>query len=441
MKELKIINKSIEEIKEYENNAKEHPEWQIEQIANSIKEFGFNDPIAINADNQIIEGHGRLLAAKQLGLIEVPCIVLDGLTEVQERAYIIAHNKTTMNTDFDLDRLQYELNALKVEDFDLSLTGFSEYEIDSILNTSNLLLNKYGDVEEQKGNLIKKFIVPPFTIIDSTKNPWVSIKNKWKESINSLKGRSKELISEGYGTSLFDGAISEVFYKWFLPNEDIETKKILDPFCGGVVRGAVAELLGYKYTGFDIRKEQIDVNIEQSKELGISPKFILDDSENVDKYIDDDTQDLIFSCPPYLDLEVYSNNENDLSNMGYKDFINKYNIIIEKHCKKLKDNRFAIFVVGDVRDKNGVLIDFVGDTIKAFKNAGLNYYNHIIYKEPLGSAVIRAVRTFNATRKISKIHQNIIIFYKGNVKDIKKYFKEFYNENEIDDFINEIEKD
>ena len=377
-----------------------------------------------------------------MGLTEIPCIVLTGLTEAQERAYIIAHNKTTMNTDFDLDRLQYELNALKVEDFDLSLTGFSDGEIDSILNSSNLLLDKYGDVEEeQKGNLIKKFIVPPFTVINSMKEPWLSIKNKWKKSINSLKGRSKELIGEIYGTSLFDGAISEVFYKWFLPNKDIETKKILDPFCGGVIRGAVAELLGYKYTGFDIRKEQIDVNIEQSKELGILPKFILDDSENVDKYIDDGTQDLIFSCPPYLDLEVYSNNENDLSNMEYENFIIKYNIIIEKHCKKLKDNRFAIFVVGDVRDKNGVLIDFVGDTIKAFKNAGLNYYNHIIYKEPLGSAVIRAGRTFNATRKISKIHQNIIIFYKGNVKDIKKYFKEFYNENEIDDFINEIEKD
>lgn len=214
MKELKIINKNIDGIKEYENNAKEHPDWQIEQIANSIQEFGFNDPIAINTDNQIIEGHGRLLAAKQLGLTEIPCIVLDGLTEVQERAYIIAHNKTTMNTDFDL-----------------SLTGFSDDEIDSILNSNNLLLDKYGDVEEeQKGNLIKKFIVPPFTIIDSTKNPWVSIKNKWKESINSLKGRSKELIDEKYGTSLFDGAISEVFYKWFLPNGDIETKKNIRPF-------------------------------------------------------------------------------------------------------------------------------------------------------------------------------------------------------------------
>lgn len=442
MKELKIINKNIDDIKEYENNAKEHPDWQIEQIANSIKEFGFNDPIAINADNQIIEGHGRLLAAKQLGLTEIPCIVLDGLTEVQERAYIIAHNKTTMNTDFDLDRLQYELNALKVEDFDLSLTGFSDDEIDSILNSSNLLLDKYGDVEEeQKGNLIKKFIVPPFTIIYSTKNPWVSIKNKWKESINSLKGRSKELIDERYGTSLFDGAISEVFYKWFLPNGDIETKKILDPFCGGVIRGAVAELLGYKYTGFDIRKEQIDINREQSKELGISPKFILDDSENVDKYIDDDTQDLIFSCPPYLDLEVYSNNENDLSNMEYKDFINKYNTIIKKHCKKLKDNRFAIFVVGDVRDKNGILINFVGDTINAFKNAGLNYYCQVIYKEQIGSARLRVGKYFNGSRKLVKIHQNILVFYKGNVKDIKKYYKEFYNSDEVDDLINEVEED
>ncbi|WP_314347033.1 ParB/Srx family N-terminal domain-containing protein [Fusobacterium massiliense] len=151
MEELKIVIKNINDIKEYENNAKEHPDWQIEQIANSIQEFGFNDPIAINEDNQIIEGHSRLLAAKQLGLTEIPCIVLTGLTEVQERAYIIAHNKTTMNTDFDLDRLQYELNALKVEDFDLSLTGFGEYEIENLLSQNEEIdLDEFVSDEEKK---------------------------------------------------------------------------------------------------------------------------------------------------------------------------------------------------------------------------------------------------------------------------------------------------
>lgn len=149
MEELKIVIKNINDIKEYENNAKEHPDWQIEQIANSIQEFGFNDPIAINGDNQIIEGHGRLLAAKQLGLTEIPCIVLTGLTEVQERAYIIAHNKTTMNTDFDLDRLQYELNALKVEGFDLELTGFSEYEVEKL---------NYSALDEIKENDYSSFL-------------------------------------------------------------------------------------------------------------------------------------------------------------------------------------------------------------------------------------------------------------------------------------------
>lgn len=151
MRDLKITMMNIEDINEYENNAKQHPEWQIEQIANSIKEFGFNDPIAINEDNQIIEGHGRYLASKLLGINEVPCIVLTGLTEEQERAYIIAHNKLTLNTDFDLDKLQYELNALKVENFDLSLTGFEEYEIEALQQKAeDLDLSEFISDEEKE---------------------------------------------------------------------------------------------------------------------------------------------------------------------------------------------------------------------------------------------------------------------------------------------------
>jgi ParB-like chromosome segregation protein Spo0J len=145
---LKIITLKLDEIVPYENNAKEHPQWQVDQIAKSIQEFGFNDPIAVNGNKGIIEGHGRYLAAKELGMKELPCIILDNLTEEQERAYIIAHNKLTMNTGFDLEVLEYELNALKVEDFDLELTGFDETEIEDILNGNEIESFKNDDIEE-----------------------------------------------------------------------------------------------------------------------------------------------------------------------------------------------------------------------------------------------------------------------------------------------------
>nr|DAN86504.1 MAG TPA: ParB protein [Caudoviricetes sp.] len=145
---MKIITLKLDEIVPYENNAKEHPQWQVDQIAKSIQEFGFNDPIAVNGNKGIIEGHGRYLAAKELGMKELPCIILDNLTEEQERAYIIAHNKLTMNTGFDLEVLEYELNALKVEDFDLELTGFDETEIEDILNGNEIESFKNDDIEE-----------------------------------------------------------------------------------------------------------------------------------------------------------------------------------------------------------------------------------------------------------------------------------------------------
>lgn len=131
---MEIIKIDINKIKEYENNAKDHPEWQITQICKSIQEFGFNDPIAVNGDFQIIEGHGRYLACKKLGIEEIPCIILKNLTEAQERAYIIAHNKLTINTGFDFEKLEYELNALKIDGFDLELTGFDKNEFVKIFD-------------------------------------------------------------------------------------------------------------------------------------------------------------------------------------------------------------------------------------------------------------------------------------------------------------------
>lgn len=135
---MKIVNKKIGDIIPYDKNAKEHPQEQINQIKNSIEEFGFNDPIAIDGNNIVIEGHGRLQALKELGHTTVECIVLDHLTEAQQRAYIIAHNKLTMNTGFNLDTLRQELESIKAMDFDITLTGFDLNELDDILEIDDI---------------------------------------------------------------------------------------------------------------------------------------------------------------------------------------------------------------------------------------------------------------------------------------------------------------
>lgn len=122
MKKLKIEYVSIGDLKPYERNAKLHPKEQVEQIKNSIKEFGFNDPVAVWKDNEIIEGHGRLIAAKELGLTEIPIIRLDDLTDQQRKAYMLAHNKLTMNSDFDMKILAEEIE--NILDFDMSSFGF-----------------------------------------------------------------------------------------------------------------------------------------------------------------------------------------------------------------------------------------------------------------------------------------------------------------------------
>ena len=122
--------------------------------------------------------------------------------------------------------------------------------------------------------------------------------------------------------------------------------------------------------------------------------------------------DMIFSCPPYANLEVYSDLPDDLSNMNYADFQIKYKSIIKKACDRLKIGGYAIFVVGEVRDKKGFYLDFVGDTRQYFKDAGLGYYNEMILKNNIGSAAIRVPRIFEASRKIVKVHQNVLVFKK-----------------------------
>ena len=132
---MQIVYKKVNELIPYINNSRTHSEEQVNQIVASINEFGFTNPLLIDEKDNIIAGHGRLLASKKLKMEEVPCIVLSGLTEAQKKAYIIADNKMALNAGWDDELLKIELENLKELDFDLELTGFDVDELDDILGT------------------------------------------------------------------------------------------------------------------------------------------------------------------------------------------------------------------------------------------------------------------------------------------------------------------
>ena len=133
--DLKIVYRDPKELVPYVTNARTHSDEQVRQIAASIKEFGFNDPVELDGDKGIISGHGRVQAALLLGLDRIPTVDLYGLTEPQKKAYIIAANKIGLNSDWDEERLRLEIEDLKLTDTDLTLTGFNEAELAELEST------------------------------------------------------------------------------------------------------------------------------------------------------------------------------------------------------------------------------------------------------------------------------------------------------------------
>lgn len=272
-------------------------------------------------------------------------------------------------------------------------------------------------------------------MFDTKQGYWQKRKREWKEiGLQSETGRDTALLGNGLkslaqnkgmsltGTSIFDPVLCEVVYNWFCPKDGI----VYDPFAGGSVRGVVAELLGRHYIGIDLSEKQVDANQVNADKLGVCPAWHCDDSRNADKYLPDGSADLVFSCPPYHNLEKYSDHPLDLSNMNYTDFLEAYSDIISTACRKLKDNRFAIFVVGDIRDNKGAYRDFISSTKRIFQDNGLCLYNEMILLNQYGTAPLRAGLLFEAKRKTVKVHQNVLVFYKGDIEKIKDiYSNEF----------------
>ena len=197
--DLEITYLPLDGLIPYVNNSRTHSEAQVAQIAASIKEFGFTNPVLIDGQGSIIAGHGRVLAARKLGFEMVPTIMLAGLTETQRKAYVIADNKLALNAGWDDELLALELSELGELGFDLELTGFTQDEIDALTP---------GDGDEEKepsepsgsGSLAARFMLPPFTVLNAREGWWQDRKRAWLAlGIKSELGRGDCVPGGGGG--------------------------------------------------------------------------------------------------------------------------------------------------------------------------------------------------------------------------------------------------
>lgn len=448
---------AIERITLIENNPRSIDENDLERLKLEITRdpnFLLQRPPLVNHTSDkyfCYAGSQRIKSAKALGKTEIEVFIEDDVPkDIQDRRTILDnthHGKwdfeiLTESFDFSLDEFK-DMNLPEVEDF------LIDHKAESQIKQT-----------QAKNALQSNFIVPPFSILDTKQAYWQDRKRTWEDlGIKSQESREEiELMaksaqnSEVYhlknkmrealgrepewdeviekakqkglkvfeGASIFDPVLCEILYSWFSK----EGHSVLDPFAGGSVRGIVAGELGRQYVGIDLRDDQVKANSKQAGNIDLKqiPQWVVGDSLVEIPKLNEEF-DFVFSCPPYHDLEQYSDDEKDLSNMSYDEFKDVYSKILKEACSKLKENRFACFVVSEIRDKQGFYKNFVKDTIEAFEaNEGVRFYNDIILLNQIASAAIRAGRQFNGGRKVTRVHQNVLVFYKGDPKKITELY-------------------
>ena len=458
MKQTKGLK--VEQVKTGQLNLHPHNARQgdVGAICQSLEAHGQYRPLVVQrSTGYVLAGNHTLQAAQALGWTEVDVTYLD-VDDDQALRILLVDNRSNDLATYDNSVLTDLLESLVRSDFGLEGTGFDGSDLD------DLLAEFQADppyVSEGNASLADRFIVPPFTVLDARSGPWQERKRSWlahgiqsevgredNVTLGSLSGRVPDyydqknraeqlaghalstsefethhlVVPQGSsinatGTSVFDPVLVELANRWYCRPGG----KILDPFAGGSVRGAVSALLGRRYTGVDLRTEQIEANKQQWEQIATrnadapAPEWIAGDSLDVIPTLGCE-YDLLFSCPPYADLERYSDNPADLSTMDYDNFLSIYRSIIASSVDKLGPDAFCVWVVGEVRDRKGNYRGFVPDTIKAFKDAGASFYNEAILVTPTGALAITSGRTFAAGRKLGKNHQNVLVFAKGNAK-------------------------
>jgi len=280
----------------------------------------------------------------------------------------------------------------------------------------------FGETIKPKasGPVAERFTLPPFTILDARSGEWQERKRAWLSmGLRSEVGRLENSLGMSDAaslgekdTSIFDPVLVELATRWFSPAGG----QLVDPFAGGSVRGIVAGALGRHYWGCDLRPEQIAANQVQADDIAPSVRPVWVCGDSMDMLAHAPAADFVFSCPPYGDLEKYSDDPRDLSAMDWHAFVAAYKRIILRAVGRMKPDSFACFVVGDFRDSKGFYRNFVSETIDGFEQAGARLYNEAILATAIGTASMRVASMFVPSRKLCKVHQNVLVFCKGDWK-------------------------
>lgn len=248
---------------------------------------------------------------------------------------------------------------------------------------------------------------------------------RWGDYVESKPDYGLGVRSIG-SMSLFDPVLCETMYRWFCPDYG----SIYDPFSGEATKGLVAACLGLFYVGSEFREEQCEANIRQATKMitepnavtgkplmfPYHPKWKQGDSAKFEWY--GRKFDLVFTSPPYYDLEIYSSTDASAA-PTYSAFMDWYKEIFRVAVSVLKPNGFLVVKVGEIRDKKtGAYRNFVGDNISIFQSLGLAYFHELILVTPAGTLPLRSGH-ISKSRKIGKSHQNILVFYNGNPATIQ----------------------
>lgn len=420
---MQITEVKIADLKPAPYNPRNKTEHVLTAVRQSLREHDWLQPIVVNMHqcercgdrrNIIVGGHRRIEAAQAEGKETAPAVFVNLHIEDEKRVNLRLNAQEPFNRK-SLSELITELH--NADAAKAATLGFNPDEIVHLLFEHRYAGGKLT------GILQEKFLIPPFSVFDAKQGYWQNRKKQWNEALGNLAetretklaGSENNLLMRGinYGVSIFDPVVSEVIISWFLPKGG----RILDPFAGSLARGGVAAVLGCDYTGIEIRKEQIEINERQLTELGLKTRYIHADAKDINTAIAPEEKfDLIFTSPPYYDLEIYSEQTGDISSKKtYEEFMQEYASIFEQAASHLNSNRFAVLEIGEIRDQRGVYRNFLGDNVALFKRLGFELYNEIIYVQMLATAPHRAERNMRK-RKVVKTHQNLYTFYKGDPK-------------------------